>query len=227
MGTADVDDSEFDAPGARASTDELNLIAALRQGDEAAFMALVERYQTALVRVALIYVSSHGAAEDVVQETWLGVLQGLSRFEGRSSLKTWIFRILSNRAKTRAVREGRAIAFSALASAADDPAEPAVDPSRFYPPEHEDHGWWVSYPRSWEDVPESRLLARETRAQIMAAIEALPENQRTVISLRDVEGWTSEEVCNVLTISETNQRVLLHRARSKVRRALEHYLTEM
>ena len=227
MGTADVDDSEFDAPGARTSTDELNLIAALRQGDEAAFIALVELYQTALVRVALMYVSSRAAAEDVVQETWLGVLQGLSRFEGRSSLKTWIFRILSNRAKTRAVREGRAIAFSALASSADDPAEPAVDPSRFYPPEHEYRGWWVSYPRSWEDVPESRLLARETRAQIMAAIETLPENQRTVISLRDVEGWTSEEVCNVLTISETNQRVLLHRARSKVRRALEYYLTEM
>jgi RNA polymerase sigma-70 factor (ECF subfamily) len=226
MSTADMDDSEFDAAGARASTDELNLIAALRQGDEAAFMALVELYQTALVRVALMYVSSRAAAEDVVQETWLGVLQGLSRFEGRSSLKTWIFRILSNRAKTRAVREGRAIAFSALASA-DAPAEPAVDRSRFYPPEHEDHGWWLSYPRSWEDVPESRLLARETRAQIMAAIEALPENQRTVISLRDVEGWTSEEVCSVLTISETNQRVLLHRARSKVRRALEHYLTEM
>jgi RNA polymerase sigma-70 factor (ECF subfamily) len=226
MGTADVDYSEFDAPGARASTDELNLIAALRQGDEAAFMALVELYQTVLVRVALMYVSSRAAAEDVVQETWLGVLQGLSRFEGRSSLKTWIFRILSNRAKTRAVREGRAIAFSALASA-DDPAELAIDPSRFYPPEHEYHGWWVSYPRSWEDVPESRLLARETRAQIMAAIKTLPKNQRTVISLRDVEGWTSEEVCNVLTISETNQRVLLHRARSKVRRALEHYLTEM
>jgi RNA polymerase sigma-70 factor (ECF subfamily) len=226
MGTADADDSEFDAGAPAASTDELNLIAALRQGDEAAFMALVERYQAALVRVALMYVSSRAAAEDVVQETWLGVLQGLSRFEGRSSLKTWIFRILSNRAKTRAVREGRAIAFSALASA-DDPAEPAVDPSRFYPPEHEDHGWWVSYPQSWADVPESRLLARETRAQIMEAIEALPENQRTVISLRDVEGWTSEEVCSVLTISETNQRVLLHRARSKVRRALEHYLTEM
>jgi RNA polymerase sigma-70 factor (ECF subfamily) len=156
----------------------------------------------------------------------LGVLRGLDRFQGRSTLRTWIFRILTNRAKTRGTRERRAIPFSALADADAAADEPAVDPARFYPPEHEDSGWWVSYPARWDGRPEQRLLAQETRSQLAAAITSLPPSQRAVIALRDVEGWSSEEVCNVLAISETNQRVLLHRARSKVRSALERYLTE-
>jgi len=218
------EEAELDPSGAPASSDEVALIAALRRGDEAAFMELVERYQGQLIRVAMMYVADRATAEEVVQETWLGVLRSLPRFQGRSSLRTWLFRILTNRAKTRGSRDGRVVPFSALA--ADDERGPTVDPARFFPPDHEDHGWWTSYPQNWEHVPESRLLASETREQIAAAIAALPPNQRTVITLRDVEGWSSEDVRNVLGITETNQRVLLHRARAKVRGALEEYLKE-
>jgi len=218
---------ETDPPSPPPSPDELHLVEALRRGEEAAFVTLIDRYQTSLLRLATIYVASRAVAEEVVQETWLGVLQGLARFEGRSSLKTWIFRILTNRAKTRGEREGRSIPFSAREALDAEPGEPAVDPARFLPPDHaRSAGHWVSFPKSWDDVPESRLLSHETRAQIAMAIEALPSHQRTVISLRDVEGWTADEVCHVLGISETNQRVLLHRARSKVRRVLEQYLSE-
>ena len=210
-----------------ANDDELRLLAALRDGDETAFVTLIDRYHATLVRLALIYTRSHAVAEEVAQETWLGVLQGLERFEGRSSLKTWIFRILTNRAKTRAQREVRSIPFSAVWMPADDPGEPAVDPDRFLPPDHPRvPGHWASRPQSWDEVPEERLLQREARARIQDAIDALPPSQREVITLRDVEGWTSEEVCNTLGITETNQRVLLHRARSKVRRVLEQYLSE-
>jgi RNA polymerase sigma-70 factor (ECF subfamily) len=165
-------------------------------------------------------------AEEVVQETWLAVLQGIDRFEGRSSLKTWLFRILTNRAKTRGEREGRTVPFSALADAAEvEGEEPAVDPDRFYGSEHPNAGLWVDVPQRWADTPERRLLSGEVQELVADAIAALPPSQRAVISLRDVEGWSSEEVCNVLELSETNQRVLLHRARTKVRRALETYLT--
>ncbi len=160
------------------------------------------------------------------RRTWLGVLRGLDRFQGRSSLRTWLFRILTNRAKTRGTRERRVVPFSALATVAEDADEPAIEPERFYPPGQEGHGWWVSHPQSWQELPERRLLTEETRAKIADAIAALPPNQRAVIALRDIEGWSSEEVCNVLGISETNQRVLLHRARSKTRGALERYLME-
>ena len=189
---------------------EEQLVAALRAGDEEAFRELVSEYQPSLVRVARIYVSTQAAAEEVAAETWLAVLNGIDRFEGRSSLRTWIFRILTNIAKTRGVREGRTLPFSAL-----DP-EAAVDPDRFV------DGAWAVKPTAW---PEDALLAAETRERIAEAIEALPATQRAVISLRDVEGWSSEEVRNALDLSETNQRVLLHRARSKVRAALEDYLT--
>jgi RNA polymerase sigma-70 factor, ECF subfamily len=210
--------------GAGASADELKLIAGLRAGDESAFETLIERYDRSLLRLAMLYVPSRTVAEEVVQETWLGVLQGLGRFEGRSSLKTWLFRILTNRARTRGQREGRSIPFSAVWNPDADPAEPAVEPERFRPAEDKWHGGWVSFPRNWDELPEQRLLSAETRAQIQQAIDALPESQREVITLRDVEGWAAEEVCNILGISESNQRVLLHRARSKVRRALEQYL---
>jgi RNA polymerase sigma-70 factor, ECF subfamily len=160
-----------------------------------------------------------------VQETWIGVLNGLARFEGRSSLKTWIFRILTNTAKTRAQREGRTLPFSALERPGAVP-EAAVDPGRFRPPD--DAAWpghWSSSPQEW-DAPAERLLGREVRELVAGAIEQLPPAQRAVISLRDVEGWPADEVCNALSVSETNQRVLLHRARSKVRAALEDYFSE-
>jgi RNA polymerase sigma-70 factor (ECF subfamily) len=206
--------------------DEQQLIEALRQGDESAFVTLVERYHTRLIRLAQAYVPSRAIAEEVVQETWLGVLKGIGQFEGRSSLKTWLYSILTKRARTRGQREGRSIPFADLARADAEGAELAVDPDQFLPPGHEDAGWWSRHPQSWDTVPESRLLAQETRAEIDTAISALPLTQRTVITLRDIEGWASDEVCDALGISEANQRVLLHRARSKVRSALASYLSE-
>jgi RNA polymerase sigma-70 factor (ECF subfamily) len=200
--------------------DDARLVAALRAGDESAFAELLDRYHVSLVRLATTFVGSRATAEDVAQETWIGVIRGIAQFEGRSSLKTWIFRILTNRAKTRAEREGRVVPFSAL----DD--DPAVEPSRFVPEGTAAAQSWLTPPRSWEGLPENRLLAAETRERIRAAIDALPPAQRTVIQLRDVDGWGSADVCNVLGISESNQRVLLHRARSKVRRALERYLDD-
>jgi RNA polymerase sigma-70 factor (ECF subfamily) len=205
--------------------EESRLVAALRQGDEKAFAELVERYHSPLTRLARLYVPSQAVAEEVVQETWLGVLQGLRGFEGRSSLKTWIFRILMNRARTRGEREGRMIPFSVAFSAEGAPDEPAVDPERFLSADHPQWpGHWASAPQPWNVSPEELALSAETRGLIENAIAALPASQREVITLRDVEQWTSEEVCNALQISETNQRVLLHRARAKVRRALEAHL---
>ena len=202
--------------------DDDTLLAALRRGDESAFVALVAHYQGPLLRLARSYVGDTATAEEVVQETWLGALRGLDRFEGRASLKTWLFRILTNRARTRAMRDGRTLPFAALREADGD--DPAVDPARFRPLDHPDAGHWTSLPRAWDDRPDERLLARETREHLRAAIDALPPQQRAVLTLRDVEGWSADEVCNTLAISETNQRVLLHRARAKVRRALEAYL---
>lgn len=209
----------------RASNEDLELLAALQAGDERAFTTLVERYQRQMLRIAAMYVPTTAAAEEAVQDAWLGVLKGLDGFEGRSSLRTWIFRILVNTAKTRGQRERRSVPFSSL-WAPDEGADPAVEPERFRP---EGDRWprhWLAAPASWEQMPEERLLSAETLSRVQAAIDALPPNQREVIRLRDVLGWTSGEVCNALEISETNQRVLLHRARSKVRRALESYLGE-
>src|SRR5229473_4585291 len=207
-----------------ASEDDLRTVEALRSGNEAAFVSLVDHYHAPMLHLAMIFVSSQAVAEEVVQEAWMGVFQGLERFEGRSSLKTWIFRILTNCAKTRAQREGRSIPFSSLPDFNANQSEPAVDPERFLPPDHPvAPGRWVSLPRNWDEMPEDRLLSQETRTCILGAIAALPANQRVVITLRDIEGWPSDEVCNFLNISETNQRVLLHRARSKVRRVLEQY----
>ncbi|MGZ8599856.1 MAG: RNA polymerase sigma factor [Actinomycetota bacterium] len=209
-----------------ASEQDLQLARSLRAGDEAAFMSLVERLQPAMLRIARIYVSTQAVAEEVVQDAWLGVLKGIDAFEGRSSLRTWIFRILVNIAKTRGAREARSAPFSSV-WAPDAADEPAVELDRFLSDGHERWpGHWAAPPASWESVPEERLLSRETLATVAAAIEALPPNQREVIRLRDVLGWSSKEVRNALELSETNQRVLLHRARSKVRRALERYLEE-
>ncbi|HLM37894.1 MAG TPA: sigma-70 family RNA polymerase sigma factor [Gaiellaceae bacterium] len=206
-----------------AGSAEAQLVEALRAGDEAAFAQLVREYQPALVRVARIYVPTQSAAEEVAAETWLAVLNGLDRFEGRSSLRTWIFRILTNIAKTRVQRDRRTLPFSALQDPGRVP-EAALDADRFLDPEHPRWpGHWAVRPEPW---PEDALVAAETQAFVAEAIEALPPAQRAVITLRDVEGWSSEEVRNALELSETNQRVLLHRARSKVRRALESYLDE-
>jgi RNA polymerase sigma-70 factor (ECF subfamily) len=209
-----------------ATAEDIELIQRLRAGDEAAFVALVDRHAAPMLRLAMNYVPIRAVAEEVVQETWLAVLEGLDKFEGRSSLKTWIFRILMNRAMSRGQREHRSVPFSSLFDPSSGEAEPAVDPDRFRGAGDSSPGQWASPPRDWEGIPEDRLVSKETLAQIQIAIEALRPAQREVITLRDVAGWSSAEVCNVLGISETNQRVLLHRARTKVRRALETYLDE-
>jgi RNA polymerase sigma-70 factor (ECF subfamily) len=184
-------------------------------------MTLVERYHGSLRRLALVYVSTPAVAEEVVQDTWLAVVKGVKHFEARSSLKTWIFTILANCARTRSKQEGRTIPFSLLGSAGVEDEEPAVDPSCF----NQDDCWTV-YPRSWGSAPEERLLADETRRQVLQAIEALPPSQRAVVTLRDVEGCTAPEVCAALGLTEANQRVLLHRGRSRVRQTLAAYFGE-
>jgi len=169
-----------------------------------------------------MYVSNPEVAADVVQETWIGVLQGIDRFEERSSLKTWICRILINKARTAAQREGRTVTFSDLG---DDEPAPAVDPERFRD-RGPDRGQWSNPPREW-DRPEERLLSKETRAVVERAIAGLPANQRITITMRDVEDLSSADTCAALGISEGNQRVLLHRARARVRAALEAYLSDV
>jgi RNA polymerase sigma-70 factor (ECF subfamily) len=205
------------------STEEMRLVEGLRAGEESAFVELMRLYGASMLRIAQLYVRSRAVAEEVVQESWLAVFKGIGRFEGRSSLKTWLFRILTNTAKTRAVREGRSIPFSALGG--DEEDGPSVDPDRFLGPEERFPGHWSAPPSSWAAEPEERLVASETLDVIKAEIDKLPPAQALVITMRDVEGFSSEDVCNALDITETNQRVLLHRARSKVRRALEDYLS--
>jgi RNA polymerase sigma-70 factor, ECF subfamily len=209
------------AGSAGSETDDAAIVERLREGDETAFAELIDRYGATMLRVARMFVKDRASAEEVVQETWLAVLNGIDRFEGRSSLKTWIFRILTNRAKTRGERDSRSLPFSALAGAEPEADEPAVDPDRFLGPDSATPGAWAAPPREW---PEERVLAGETLGVIESAIKMLPEAQREVIRLRDVEGWSPMEVTDALEISDGNQRVLLHRARSKVRAALEEYM---
>jgi RNA polymerase sigma-70 factor (ECF subfamily) len=205
-------------------SDDVTLITALRDGDEGAFTWLLDHYHAPLHRTARMYVATDAHADEVVQETWVAVLRGIDRFEQRSSLKTWLYRILMNIARTRGVKESRTIPFSSAVGAMDDGAEPAFDADRFRPPDDPDWpGHWASFPLDWEHQPESRLLAGETMTLVASIIETLPPAQREVLTLRDVEGWTSVEVCNALGLTETNQRVLLHRGRAKIRRALESY----
>ncbi|TMK28099.1 MAG: sigma-70 family RNA polymerase sigma factor [Actinobacteria bacterium] len=207
---------------AQPPLEERRLVDALRAGDESAFTRLVEEYGPAMLRVARMFVSSRAVAEEVVQEAWVGVLNGIGRFEGRSSLKTWIFRILTNTAKTRAVREGRSVPFSSLAG--EDEEGGAVDADRFLGDDTRFPGHWAAPPQRWEAAPEGRLLAAETLEVLEREIAKLPANQAVVVTMRDVEGFDADDVCNALDISETNQRVLLHRARTKLRRALEEYM---
>jgi RNA polymerase sigma-70 factor (ECF subfamily) len=206
--------------------DDHALVAALRQGDEAAFGWLVDRYQGALARLARSYVATPAVADEVVQDTWLAVIKGIDGFEERASVSTWLYRILANIARTRGVREHRSIPFSSAAAALDEGAGPVVDPERFTPAGEPGAGSWWAPPTPWDDEPEGRLTSAETLAAVRAAIEQLPPAQREVITLRDLEGWTSTEVRNALDLSETNQRVLLHRARARVRRALERHFEE-
>jgi RNA polymerase sigma-70 factor, ECF subfamily len=201
--------------------DDAVLVGALRRGDEGSFAALVDAYSPALLRLAMTFVRTRDVAEEVVQETWVGVIRGIDRFEGRSSLKSWLFTILRNTAISRGEREQHSVPMSALAGDEDD--GPALDPDRFLPADHPQWpGHWAIGPTVWL-VPEEGLMAAETREVIADAIRELPPTQRAVIALRDVEGWEPEEVCAALEVSEGNQRVLLHRARTKVRAALESY----
>jgi RNA polymerase sigma-70 factor (ECF subfamily) len=207
-----------------AKQEDMRVVEKLRSGDEAAFTDLVNRYHSSLLRLATAYVAEQSVAEEVVQDTWMGVLEGLDRFEGRSSLKTWIFSILTNKAKTRGVRERRSVPMSALTADESEPHEPTVDPSRFQSSGHW-QDYWSAYPESWdENTPEKQALDREGAALLGQAIDALPPRLKQIIVMRDIEGLESQEVCAILSVSEANQRVLLHRARSRVRQALEGYL---
>jgi RNA polymerase sigma-70 factor (ECF subfamily) len=201
--------------------DETQLVERLRDGDEAAFVALIRTYGAGMLRTAQMYVSSRAVAEEVVQEAWLGVLKGIDRFEGRSSLKTWLFQIVANTAKTRGARESRSVPFSSFG---DDELGPTVAADRFRGEGEPFAGHWAAPPASWAGIPEERLFASETLDIIRREIERLPSSQRAVITLRDIDGLSAGEVCSALDLTEANGRVLLHRARAKVRAALEEYL---
>jgi RNA polymerase sigma-70 factor (ECF subfamily) len=205
--------------------DDHLLVERLRAGDEEAFMDLVQRWSPSMLRVARMYVPSQAVAEDVVQETWLGVLNGIDRFEERSSLRTWVFSILVNRARTRGERERRSVPFASLARDEGEGEFSAVDPERFVGAGN-GAGAWAAPPVRWWEEPERALDSSEAVARIENEIAKLPEMQRLVITMRDVDGMSSEDVRSALDISETNQRVLLHRARAKVRAALEDYYAD-
>lgn len=207
-----------------AAADDLEIVHRLRSGDEQVFRELVARWSPAMLRLARTFVGNGPSAEDAVQDAWLGVLRGLDGFEGRSSLRSWVFTILVNRARTRGAREARTLAWSSLEPDAEDRG-PTVDPSRFQGADGRYPGHWTSIgaPTRWDEHPEHRLLARETVGLVAAALDRLPPRQRLVVTLRDVEGLTSEETCEVLGISPENQRVLLHRGRAAIRTRLEDY----
>jgi len=207
-----------------AHPEDVAVVAGLRNGSEATFGALIDLHGASMLRVAGIYVADRNAAEDVVQETWMAVIRGIGRFDGRSSIKTWIFCILTNRAKTMGQRASRVVPVSSLNGGAES-GEQAVDPSRFFDSGHPSWpGHWCNPPSRWTEGPEDRAATKEAVEVVLRAIRALPAMQREVVTLRDVECWTAKEVCNALGLSETNQRVLLHRGRSKVRQQLEdHY----
>jgi RNA polymerase sigma-70 factor, ECF subfamily len=209
--------------GRRASAEERRLVQALCAGEDDAFIQLVRLHGPAMLRVARLYVSSTAVAEEVVQETWLAVLTGIGRYEGRSSFKTWLFRILRNQAQTRGLKEGRSVPFTALGEETG-PGEPAVDAERFRGAGERFADHWSSSPQRWTELPEESVLSAETIELVERAAALLPPPQRVVITLRDILGWDADEVCELLEITATNQRVLLHRARTKVRKALEEHL---
>jgi RNA polymerase sigma-70 factor (ECF subfamily) len=198
-------------------------VAALRAGDERAFRELFARSYPTMKRVARGYVGCDAVAEEIVQDTWMAIMTGIDRFEGRSALGTWMFSILTNQAKSHSARERRALPFSSVARG--DVGDPAVDPDRFQKDDEAWPGHWATPPRPWEK-PERRLLSLEARERLRAALAELPERQRTIVALRDIEGLSAEEVCALLELSQENQRVLLHRGRSRLRAQLEEYLDE-
>jgi RNA polymerase sigma-70 factor, ECF subfamily len=208
----------------RTAINETALVEALRQGDPEAFATLVDANSPWMMRIALSHVSSRASAEDAVQEAWLSCLRGLDGFEGRSALKTWLFVIVTNCARRRAERDSRSVPFSELARREAERTESEPLEERFFADSHPRWpGGWTTF-MHWEGLPEQRLLAREVSAKIESAAAGLPDGQRAVFLLRDVEGWSSEDVCNALEISGSNQRVLLHRARHAIRSVLEDYL---
>jgi RNA polymerase sigma-70 factor (ECF subfamily) len=198
---------------------DAELVARLRARDDAAFALMLDAWSGGMARVARSIVSTHASADEVVQDAWLAVIQGIGGFEGRSSLKTWVYRILVNAAKRRALREGRQLSWSPVAGEDDTPT---VDPARFGGPGDRFPGHWLVFPAPWPS-PEQGMLAGEVQERVEAALAELPERQRVVITLRDVEGYGSDEVSSILEISAANQRVLLHRARAFVRGKLEEY----
>jgi RNA polymerase sigma-70 factor (ECF subfamily) len=212
------------SPSSARIGDESRLLRGLRAGEESAFVELVDRYAGAMLRVARLYVRNESVAEEIVQEAWLNVLKGIEGFEGRSSLRTWIFVILGNCARKRLPTEGRSVPLASLGGQAD---EPSVPEDRFFPTTHPRWaGMWSTLVDAWDEVPEEELLGAEAQAQLRSALEAIPVRYATVFVLRDVEGWSSEEVAALLAISVENQRVLLHRARARIRAALEGYFEQ-
>ncbi len=198
---------------------ERSLVASLRAGDEGAFAALVDGWSGWMLRLAREHVSTAGAAEEVVQETWLAVLRGLDGFRGEASLRTWVYRILVNQARREGVRERRTVPF---ASVTPEDEGPTVDPSRFRGRQDEYRGGWRVFPHEW---PEHVAMTREVYEVVRTALVELPARQRVVVTLRDLAGHPADEVCSMLGITAANQRVLLHRGRAVVRAHLERYLT--
>jgi RNA polymerase sigma-70 factor (ECF subfamily) len=206
--------------------DQLELVRRLRAGDPSAFVELVDAWSPMLLRVALLHVSTRASAEEVVQDTWLAVIRQLDRFEGRSSLRTWVFRILENQARSRGVRESRTVPWSSALGgpATDEDAGPTVAPSRFRGPDDQWPGGWTpaGRPAAWEPPPADAVMAAEMRRELGTALDALPRRQRVVVELRDVHGLSSDEVCGLLGITPGNQRILLHRGRARLRVRLEN-----
>lgn len=206
--------------GVAGTAEESELVGRLREGDEQAFEEAVDALYPAMFAVARGYVRVRSVAEEVVQDGWVAILDGLERFEGRSSLRTWVLQIVANIARDRGAREGRSLPFSALEVSEE---EPLVEPERFLRRGEPFPEGWKVFPTDWRTLPESRVLARETRDVVDAAITSLPDSQQLVMMLRDVVGCRAEEVSEALGITAANERVLLHRARVRVRAELERY----
>jgi RNA polymerase sigma-70 factor, ECF subfamily len=215
--------SEQTVAGAAGTASDEQTVAALRAGDERTFRELFARTYPMMKRVARGYVASDAVAEEIVQDTWMAIVTGVDRFEGRSALGTWIFSILTNQAKTHSARERRALPLSCVAPR--DAEEPVVDPDRFQKDDEAWPGHWATPPRPWQK-PERRLLSLETRQHLKNALAELPDRQRLIVGLRDIDGHSAEEVCDLLGLSQENQRVLLHRGRSRLRAVLEEYFDE-
>ena len=206
------------------AVDDAELASRLRAGDQTAFVGLIDAYGPALRRLARCYVPNEAVADEVVQETWLAVIEGIEGFQGRSAVKTWVFGILKNIARRHGRRERRSVAYGSTTDPGDDNGQ-SFDPDRFLPFDHpHSPSHWRSFPQAWERRPEDEFARRETMGVVAAAIGALCPRHREVITLRDVEGWSAAEVCEALSLSQVHQRVLLHRARMRVRAALEQHL---